>query len=121
MRNYKGLGKILKWEFVCFVIVLISLTGLPPTAGFISKLLIFSATFQLYSSAGSVWILLLLITGAITTVVSLFYYLKIPLFAYLREADNTAEVRSERNSLMYIIVFLTFLLLLFGLFPDVFS
>src|SRR5690606_23540890 len=37
--DYKGLGRKMKIELFCFVIVLVSLTGLPPTAGFIGKFL----------------------------------------------------------------------------------
>lgn len=117
IRAYKGLGKVLKLELVCFVVVLISLTGLPPTAGFIAKLFVFSTAFEYYNSSGSVWGLSLLITGAVTTLVSLFYYLKIPLYAYLRESDENTPVVVKRDFLTYLIVFLTFLLILFGVFP----
>ncbi|MBC7913992.1 MAG: NADH-quinone oxidoreductase subunit N [Pyrinomonadaceae bacterium] len=121
LRKYKGLGKVLKWEFVCFVIVLIALTGLPPTAGFIAKLLVFSATLEFYSETGSVWVLSLLITGALTTVVSLFYYLKIPLYAYLRDGDGETIIPSKKSPLLYLVVILTFLLILLGVFPDLYS
>ncbi len=117
MRGYKGLGKILKLEFVCFVIVLIALTGLPPTAGFIAKLVIFSAGFEYYSSSGSVWMLILLVTGALTTVVSLFYYLKIPLYAFLKQSEIELNIVEKRDPLTYLTLFLTLLLILFGIFP----
>ena len=119
IRKYKGLGKILKLEFVCFVIVLIALTGLPPTAGFVAKLLIFSSGFDYYSSTGSVWMLGLLITGALTTVVSLFYYLKIPLYAFLKDSEIEFKIAETRNPLTVLILILTVLLILFGIFPDV--
>ena len=63
--------------------------------------------------------LLLLITGAITTVVSLFYYLKIPLNAYLRKAETGRSFQVKPGVLSYVIALLTFLLVLFGVFPDV--
>lgn len=121
VRSYKGLGKVLKIEFVCFVVVLISLTGLPPTAGFVAKLFVFSSAFEYYSSSGSYLMLSLIIVGAISTVVSLFYYLKIPLYAYLRERETEILVPAKTDTLTYLIVFLTSLLLVFGLFPDLFS
>jgi NADH-quinone oxidoreductase subunit N len=118
IRGYKGLGKILKLEFVCFVIVLIALTGLPPTAGFVAKLFIFSSGFEYYSSSGSVWMLSLLITGALTTVVSLFYYLKIPLYAFLKETENEPVITFRKDFLLYFIVILTLLLIVAGVFPE---
>ncbi|MBC8054468.1 MAG: NADH-quinone oxidoreductase subunit N [Sphingobacteriaceae bacterium] len=121
IRAYKGLGKVLKPELICFVVVLVALTGLPPTAGFIAKLFIFSSAFEYYTSSGSVVILIMLITGAVTTVVSLFYYLKIPLFAYLRESETAIEPVKKRDFLTYVIVFLTVLLVVFGIFPGLLS
>ncbi len=41
IRKYKGLGKMLKWEFVCFVVILIALTGLPPHCRFYSEAISF--------------------------------------------------------------------------------
>ncbi|HEY0667517.1 MAG TPA: NADH-quinone oxidoreductase subunit N [Sphingobacteriaceae bacterium] len=86
--DYKGLGKQFPLLMVCFVIVLVSLTGLPPTAGFTAKFLIFSSALDSYNASGSVWLLLLMITGAVTTVVSLFYYFKIPLNAFLKARET---------------------------------
>lgn len=45
---YKGLGFKYPLAGVCFVIVLISLTGLPVTAGFNGKLLVFSSVYSIY-------------------------------------------------------------------------
>ncbi|MFD2164466.1 NADH-quinone oxidoreductase subunit N [Paradesertivirga mongoliensis] len=121
IRTYKGLGKVLKVEFVCFVIVLVALTGLPPTAGFIAKLFVFSSAFEYYAASDSIWALGLLITGAVATVISLFYYLKIPLYAYLKNSEAAVAVHVKRDFLTVVIVFLTFLLILYGLFPGLLS
>jgi NADH-quinone oxidoreductase subunit N len=118
IRDYKGLGKVLKLEFVCFIIVLVALTGLPPTAGFVAKLFVFSSAFEYYSRTGSLLILSLLITGALTTVVSLFYYLKVPLYAYLRESQASQGIISKPGFITYLISFLAFVLILLGIFPD---
>ncbi|MEJ6979172.1 NADH-quinone oxidoreductase subunit N [Pedobacter sp. P351] len=119
ITGYKGLGKLLKTEFVCFVVVLISLTGLPPTAGFVAKLFVFSLGFEYYSASGSEWMLGLLITGALTTVISLFYYLKIPLYAFLKDSEEEVRIVPKMDSLSYLILLLSVLLVLFGIFPDI--
>src|SRR5690606_17437318 len=115
--DYKGLGRKMKIELFCFVIVLVSLTGLPPTAGFIGKFLVFSAGIENYVLSGSVWMLALLATGAVTTVVSLFYYFKIPLNAYLKRPsdENTSVIHPQPWT--YFILLLTILLLVFGIWP----
>lgn len=117
VAEYKGLGKLLKGEMVCFVLILISLTGLPPLAGFVAKFLVFAAVFEKYSSSHSPWLLALLVTGAVTTVVSLFYYFKIPLNAFLRTSDHIPVIKRGPAILTLIIFFLTFLLLLWGVLP----
>jgi NADH-quinone oxidoreductase subunit N len=118
VEGYKGLGLKYPVASVCFVIILISLTGIPVTAGFTGKLFVFSAVYSAYEQAHSIWLLALMITGALTTVVSLFYYLKIPLYLFLKRTEN-AEVASERSyNLLVLAVVISFLLVLLGIFPN---
>jgi len=119
IRKYKGLGKIFKLEIVCFVVILVSLTGLPPTGGFIAKLFIFTSAFEKYQASGSVWVLSLLITGAVTTVVSLFYYFKVPLNAYLRNAETELNIEPRITFISYLILILTAIIVVLGLFPAI--
>ena len=116
--DYRGLGKPLSLLMIAMVIVLVSLTGLPPTAGFTAKFLVFSAAIEAYNLTGSKILMIMIITGAISTVVSLFYYFKIPLNAFLRVSDNPlAGLRNSPKT--YISLFLVSLLLFFILFPAV--
>jgi NADH-quinone oxidoreductase subunit N len=118
VEAYKGLGLKYPVASVCFVIILISLTGIPVTAGFTGKLFVFSAVYSAYEQSHSIWLLALMITGALTTVVSLFYYLKIPLYLFLKRTEN-AEVASERSyNLLVLAVIISFLLVLLGIFPN---
>ncbi|HEX8022619.1 NADH-quinone oxidoreductase subunit N [Mucilaginibacter sp.] len=118
VEAYKGLGLKYPVASVCFVIILISLTGIPVTAGFTGKLFVFSAVYSTYEQTHSIWLLALMITGAITTVVSLFYYLKIPLYLFLKRTENV-EVASERSyNLLILAVVISFLLVLLGIFPN---
>ena len=117
ISEYKGLGNILKVEMLCFVIILVSLTGLPPTAGFFAKFLVFSSALEYYTSTGSIAVLIALATGAVTTVVSLFYYFKVPLNAYLRKGSHISA-HSSFGFITSILVFLSFLLVVAGVFPE---
>ena len=116
--DFKGLGKDLKVLMIAMVVVLVSLTGLPPTAGFTAKFLVFSSAIEAYNLSGSALLMAMIITGAISTVVSLFYYFRIPLNAFLRTSDN--HVSSFKYSpKTYISLFLVFLLIYFIIFPSV--
>lgn len=115
--DYKGLGRPLSVLMIAMVVVLVSLTGLPPTAGFTAKFLVFSAAIEAYNLSGSGLLMTLIAVGAISTVVSLFYYFRIPLNAFLRTSDN--PVTGFRNSpKTYISLVLVFLLIFFILFPS---
>ena len=81
--DYRGLGRRMPLAGAAMTVFLISLVGLPPTVGFIGKLMIFSALL----AKGSVFIWLALI-GILTSVISLYYYMLIPLNMYLRESKQ---------------------------------
>lgn len=115
--SYRGLGKQSPVLFTSFSIVLIALVGLPPTAGFVGKLLVFSKVFEQYQNFQSFGLLALLIVGALTSVISLFYYFKIPLNAFLR--DNTASSTIKVNAVLLCIgILCTLVVLCLGIFPD---
>ena len=46
LEDWRGLGQSHPWFGMCFVIFLLSLAGIPPTAGFVGKLYLFAAAIQ---------------------------------------------------------------------------
>ena len=119
LDEYRGLGRQFSVLMVCFVLILVSLTGLPPTVGFTAKFLVFSTALDAYHSSGSLIILVMIIIAAISTLVSLFYYFKIPLNAYLKESiSSSTDVRITTTAKAYLSMFLAFLLLLLLVFPS---
>jgi len=117
VEEYRGLGLKYPIASVCFVIILISLTGLPVTAGFTGKLFVFSAVYGVYQQTHSIWLMLLMATGALTTVVSLFYYIKIPLNLFLKRKEM-AEISNKKSvNLLILSIFISFILVLLGIFP----
>ena len=118
MESYKGLGHKYQAASVCFVIVLVSLTGLPVTAGFTGKLVVFSAVYAVYQQNHDVWLLVLLLTGAVTTVVSLFYYIKIPLNLFLKWREITVNQLIKYNNIIILAILISFFLILLGIFPN---
>jgi len=117
MNDYKGLGLKYPVASVSFVIILISLTGLPVTAGFTGKVFIFSAVYGVYQQNHDLWLLLLMVTGALATVVSLFYYIRIPLNLFIKRNDNIANPRNNSYNLLILSVIISLLLVLLGVFP----
>lgn len=119
IEQYKGLGKKTPLIGVLFVVVLISLTGLPPTAGFTAKLLVFSGIWGKYVINYNPVYLSLFIFGLLNTVVSLFYYLRIPYFMFIKKSSaiNLNEHKSS-TVLIYLIGLLVFVLILCFFLPN---
>lgn len=115
INDYKGLGKQLPLLGVCLIIVLISLTGLPPTAGFIAKFLTFSVLIN--TATASPQVLFLLVIAAVTTVISLFYYLKIPLNFFIKKESQPIQLQQIKSVKLYTISILVLLIILLGVFP----
>jgi NADH-quinone oxidoreductase subunit N len=88
---YKGMGMQYPLVGVLMVVVMIALTGLPPTAGFTAKLLIFSALWEQYQQTENLLLIYVLLLGLLNTVVALFYYLKIPFFMFFRQASPSEK------------------------------
>lgn len=115
ISDYKGLGRQAPIISVSLVIFMVALTGLPPTVGFIAKFLIFSSLIQ--AATTSLWTSILLIVAALTTVISLFYYLKIPLNLFLRKSEIDLAKKEESKLIFLLIVVIATLILLLGVWP----
>jgi NADH-quinone oxidoreductase subunit N len=95
------------WAFA-MVIFLLSLGGIPPTAGFIGKYYLFAAAVQ----SGFGWLAIL---AVLMSAVSMYYYLRIVVAMYLREG-KPAEVTAT-GSLRFVAGACLAITLLFGILP----
>lgn len=103
---FRGTGKAFAFASVMLLIGLISLSGIPPTGGFTSKLFVFASLWSSYEQTGKEILLWLLIFGLLNTVISLFYYLKIPYYAFLKttSAEFTPQNTGFENFLAFLLV-----------------
>ncbi len=77
IEAYQGLGYSQPWRAGSFAVCLISLAGIPPTAGFMGKLALFRAVLH----SGFV---VLAFIGIATVILSLYYYFKVTVYLYMR-------------------------------------
>jgi NADH-quinone oxidoreductase subunit N len=84
LRDFAGLWNARPMLAALMTIFLLSLGGFPPTAGFIGKWYIFTAAVQ----EGHYW---LAIIGVLTSVVSVFFYLRIVVMMYMTEGAPGAD------------------------------
>jgi NADH-quinone oxidoreductase subunit N len=109
INAYNGLGYRFPFLGVCLTIFLISLTGLPPTAGFIGKLYLFIALVEKK-------FLVLAVIALLNSVVSLYYYVRVLKHMYLKssEDDSVTYPVSFQNALLVLLLVVP--TLLFGLY-----
>ena len=81
--EYRGIGARSPFLAVALAVFLVSLTGLPPTAGFVGKLYIFAALIN----SGWTW---LAIVAALNSVIALYYYVRIFRNMFLRAEEPSS-------------------------------
>ncbi len=85
LSDYEGLGKKAIWVSGALTVVMVALAGLPPTLGFTSKFLIFSALWDSYQHQQLPWMLWLLVGGILNAAIALAYYLRLPYLLFFKE------------------------------------
>lgn len=96
-----------------FTLILISLVGLPPLAGFMAKLFLFTALWEYYLLIDSVTVLWYLVVAVLATVGSLFYYLQIPKHIFLTKGQQNRSINFSLWAKIIATLFTIGLLLLF--------
>jgi NADH-quinone oxidoreductase subunit N len=85
LQTFAGLGRRAPLAGLLMTLFLISLTGIPPTAGFFAKAYVILAAIQ----AGGIvaWLAVLAVLNAAAAA---FYYLRVVVYMYMREAPEAA-------------------------------
>jgi NADH-quinone oxidoreductase subunit N len=109
IEEYKGLGARTPFIAVALAIFLVSLTGLPPTAGFIGKLYLFAALIN----KGWIW---LAIVGALNSVIALYYYVRIIRNMFLVTVDKPRPALTFPRTQVALVLLLLIPTLLLGLY-----
>jgi NADH-quinone oxidoreductase subunit N len=112
IEDFAGLARVRPVAAAAMVIFLMSLTGIPPTAGFVGKLYLFGAAIN----SGYIW---LAVVAAVNTAISLFYYMRVAMVMYMLESPGPVSVSSSR-SLYAAVIFAVLGTLIIGIYPGPF-
>jgi NADH-quinone oxidoreductase subunit N len=85
LKQMAGLGRRSPWAAVLLALFLLSLTGIPGTAGFIAKFYVFGAVVW----ADLVW---LAVVGVLLSAVSAYYYLRVIIVMFFKEPEEELNI-----------------------------
>jgi NADH-quinone oxidoreductase subunit N len=86
ISTFAGLGRRAPLAGILLTLFLLSLTGIPPTAGFFGKAYVILAAVQ----AGG-WVSVLAVIAVLNAAAAAFYYLRVVVWMYMREAPANAQ------------------------------
>lgn len=109
ITDYEGLAKTHPFLAALMLIFMFSLTGIPPTAGFIGKLYVFMSAIN----AGYTWLVLV---AVIFSVISAYFYLRIVMYMYMRE-PKVEVVTSKSGTLGVALGVTAVMVLAIGVYP----
>ena len=110
--DYAGLIRRSPMLAAVLMLCLLSLTGIPPTAGFIAKIYIFNSAVQ----AGEQWLIVLVAVAVVNTAVSAYYYLRLARTMIVDDAKDEMTFRPTL-SMQVVLVFAAVTVIFVGLVP----
>jgi NADH-quinone oxidoreductase subunit N len=110
--DWAGLGGKHPAVALGMTLFLLSLGGMPPTAGFFAKFVVFKSAMEV-SSQHLVW---LVIVGVLNSVISIFYYLRIVMMMYFRDPLGEFSVRRS-GAITFVLVVCALLVMQMGIMP----
>jgi NADH-quinone oxidoreductase subunit N len=108
---YRGLGYRNPLAAAVLALALFSLSGIPPTAGFMAKFAVFSAALR----AGEVTLALV---GIASALVAVFFYLRVVVVLYMKASTEHADVRRLSVPEILALCILGGAILLLGVYPQ---
>ncbi|MDI6802031.1 MAG: NADH-quinone oxidoreductase subunit N [Thermodesulfovibrionales bacterium] len=110
LSDYEGLAKNRPLVAALMLVFMFSLTGIPPTAGFIAKFNLFTAVIK----AGYTW---LVIIAVMFSAISAYYYLRVVMNMYMKEMKQEAAIHLS-PSLSLAILITVLMVLIIGIMPS---
>jgi NADH-quinone oxidoreductase subunit N len=113
LESFSGLGRREPLLGLVMTLFLLSLTGIPPTAGFFAKALVILSAVQ----AGGP-LTLLAVIAVLNAAIAAFYYLRVVVYMYMREPVSTEAAPRHGYLLRGGLVVATVMTIVLGVFPN---
>ena len=110
LDDFAGIGFRYPWIGGTLAVFLLSLAGFPPTVGFLAK-------FYVFSGAVRAGLVSLVIIGVLASLVSVFYYLRVVVYMYMKEPGRQVDIEVDNPALFLVLFLCLFGVLQLGIFP----
>ena len=111
-EGFNGLAAKQPLVAFCMAVFLMSLAGIPLTAGFFAKYFLLAAVVK---TGGYLW---LVITAVVFAAISVYYYFKVIQSMYFREASDSSGMATEAGGVFkFGLIIIAALIILLGIFP----
>ncbi|HPP45130.1 MAG TPA: NADH-quinone oxidoreductase subunit N [Methanomassiliicoccaceae archaeon] len=91
VADYKGLAKRAPFMAFSMAIFMFALAGIPPLSGFMSKVVLLSASVQ--AAEITQWMLWLGVALVLNSALSLYYYVRVIKYMYVEKGESTAKIK----------------------------
>jgi NADH-quinone oxidoreductase subunit N len=109
ISDFEGLAKTHPFAAALMLVFMFSLTGIPPTAGFMGKFYLFMSAID----AGYTW---LVIIAVIFSAISAYFYLRIVMYMYMKEPKETVKITTS-HALSLALAVTSIAVLIIGVLP----
>lgn len=111
IEDFAGLARKRPGLAALMTLFMLSLAGIPGTVGFVAK-------FQMFAAAVKAGFVPLTVIAVLTSVISVYYYLRLPVTMYMREPGDVVPRSGIDTTEGIVLVVCAFAVLLFGIFPN---
>jgi NADH-quinone oxidoreductase subunit N len=112
--GFNGLAKSQPLMALTATIFLLSLTGIPLTAGFQSKFFMLMAAVQ---NGHQIWIV---VVAVLFAAISAYYYFRVIQAMYFKEGnENTIQTTAISKSFQFMLVLISIMILIIGIYPEI--
>ncbi len=97
LKSYAGLASRNPLLAALFAIIMFSLAGIPPFAGFFGKYYVFISAIKAHLT----W---LAIVGVLSSVISVYFYLRVVVLMYFKDAETEISLERSNTGLLAVII-----------------
>lgn len=120
LDDWRGVGRRFPLVGFAMALIMLSMAGIPPLAGFWSKFILFSSAVEVGLGQERPWLIWLAVAGILNSAVSLYYYARVIRTMYVEESETVKSVTVTKVAAGGVTAALAIVvaLLLFGFWPQ---